>query len=77
MYMNINPAKIMQLRNAWSQFTGRHPKLPMFFQAVSSRALEEGTVIEVTVTRPDGEQMASNVRLTAEDIALFRELNVF
>jgi hypothetical protein len=49
----------------------------MFFQAVSSRALEEGTVIEVTVTRPDGEQMASNVRLTAEDIALFRELNVF
>lgn len=71
--MNINPMKLMQMKNAWSQFKIRHPKLPKFFQAVSRKALQEGTVLEFHVTMPDGETMASNIRLTAEDITLLKE----
>lgn len=72
--MNVNPMKLMQMKNAWSQFTSRHPKLPKFFRAVSQQALREGTVLELNVTAPDGETMASNIRLTAEDIALLKEI---
>lgn len=72
--MNVNPMKLMQMKNAWSQFTARHPKLPRFFRAVSQRALHEGTVLELNVTMPDGETMASNIRLTSEDIALINEV---
>lgn len=71
--MNMNPMKLMQMKNAWSQFTSRHPKLPKFFQAVSRKALQEGTVLEFHVTMPDGETMASNIRLTAEDIELIKQ----
>ncbi|MDY4515649.1 MAG: hypothetical protein ACI4EM_07315 [Hominisplanchenecus sp.] len=71
--MNINPMKLMQMRNAWSQFMVRHPKLPGYFQAVSQKALQEGTVMEISIKTPDGETLASNIRLTAEDIALMAE----
>ena len=69
--MNINPMKLMQMKNAWN---GRHPKLPKFFEAVSQKALREGTVMEISVTTPEGETLASNIRLTEEDMALIREL---
>ncbi len=72
--MNINPMKLMQMKNAWNEFTGRHPKLPKFFEAVSQKALREGTVMEISVTTPEGETLASNIRLTEEDMALIREL---
>lgn len=71
--MNVNPKKLMQMRNGWNQFTERHPKLPKFFRAASQSALQEGTVLEMKITMPDGETMESNIRLTAEDIAFVNE----
>lgn len=72
--MNINPIKLMQMKNAWNGFTERHPKLPKFFEAVSQKALREGAVMEISVTTPEGEKLASNIRLTAEDMEVIREL---
>lgn len=70
----VNPAMIFKMKSMWDEFTSNHPKLPRFFQAAASRSLEEGTVIEMTIRRPDGETITSNVKLTASDMALLEQL---
>ena len=70
----VNPAMIFKIKSMWDTFTSQHPKLPRFFQAIASRPLEEGTVIELTIRRPDGETLTSNVRLTASDMDLIDQI---
>lgn len=70
----INPAKLLKFKGAWDTFTNNHPKFPRFLDAIYNKALNEGTVIEITVTTSSGENISSNLRLTASDIALFKEL---
>ena len=48
----MNPANIMKIMNAKNKFTANHPKFVAFLSAVFSREMEEGTVIEITLTRP-------------------------
>ena len=40
--------------------------------AIRDNALEEGSVIAMKVTTPDGRTIESNIRLTANDIETFR-----
>lgn len=70
----INPMKLMQFKSAWDRFQKNHPKFPAFLNAVYRRGIQEGTVIEFHVTSPDGEELTSNFRILADDIALFHEL---
>lgn len=70
----INPMKLLWLKGAWEQFRLRHPKLAPFLNTVSKKALQEGTVLEITVTSADGQKYSSNLKLTAEDIRLMEEL---
>lgn len=70
----LNPVKLMKLKKAWETFTGNHPKFPKFLEAVQSKGLQEGTIIEITVTTAAGETLSSNVKLTASDMGLLSEL---
>ncbi|WP_051685574.1 hypothetical protein [Clostridium sp. KNHs205] len=70
----LNPMKLMKLKKAWETFTGNHPKFPKFIEAIQNKGLQEGTVIEIIVTTPAGENIGSNVKLTASDMALLSEL---
>ena len=70
----INPLRLLQLKSAWEQFQARHPKFPAFLNAESRNTLEEGTIIDVTVTSPDGRQIGTNLKLTAEDLQLLQEI---
>lgn len=70
----MNPMKLLQLKSAWERFRSNHPKFPRFLTAVYQQSIREGTVIEFHVTTPEGETLSSNIRLKADDIALFREL---
>lgn len=72
--MGINPMKLMQLQNVWKGFVTRHPKLPMFFQAVGNQALLEGTVMEIKVIKPDGSEMKANLRLSKEDLEAIEQV---
>lgn len=72
--MGFNPMKLMQMQNTWKAFVGRHPKLPMFFRAVGSQALLEGTVLEIKVTKPDGTNMVTNLKLSNEDLDAIRQI---
>lgn len=65
--MGFNPIKMMQARTAMAQFEKRHPK-----ESVSADALQEGTVVEVSVTTPQGRNYITNIKVTKEDIELFQ-----
>lgn len=70
----MNPMNLLQLTNAWKRFNENHPKLITFLSAVNSRGMKEGSQIEIKVTAPDGDKMSATIRLTSDDIALFKEM---
>lgn len=76
MAMNFNQMlKFQQMKNSLSRFDRDHPKFKNFFNAVTrEQALKEGSVIELSVTSPEGKNYCSNIKLNAEDIALLNQL---
>ena len=70
----MNPAAIMKLLNAKNTFTANHPKFVAFLNTVLSRKFEEGTVIEITVTRPGEEPLTTNVKVQQSDLELFEQV---
>ena len=70
----INPADVMKIMSAKSKFDANHPKFSAFLKAVLSRPIEEGTIIEMTVTRPGEEPITTNFKVCQSDLELVREL---
>ncbi len=70
----MNPTSILKLMSAKAQFERNHPKFMAFVKAIMSRPLEEGTVMEVTVTRPGEEPLTANIRIQQSDLELLAEL---
>lgn len=70
----MNPMNLLQFKNAWDTFRSNHPKFPRFLSAICQKSIQEGTVIEIRVTTPDGQETASNIRLKADDVTLFQQL---
>ncbi|MGN0375851.1 MAG: hypothetical protein ACI4EN_10175 [Butyrivibrio sp.] len=67
----INPAAIMKLKKGWDTFTANHPKFPAFMQAASQGMVTEDSIIDVTITAPDGRRISTNVKITQSDLELF------
>ena len=70
----MNPAMIMKLINAKNVFTKNHPKFVAFLSAVFSNRIEEGTVIELSVTKPGEEPVTTNLKVQQSDLQLFDEI---
>ncbi len=70
----MNPASILKFLGAKKKFEDNHPKFEAFVRTVLSRPLEEGTVLEVTVTRPGEKPLTGNIRLQQSDLELLAEL---
>ena len=70
----MNPASIMKIMSAKNKFTANHPKFVSFLNAVFSTGIEEGTVIEITVTKPGQNPVTSNIRVQQSDLELLQEL---
>lgn len=70
----MNPAALMKLMSAKKQFTETHPKFEAFCGAVLADGIEEGTVIEVTVTKPGKAPMTSNIKVRKSDLELIEAL---
>lgn len=71
----MNPMQMMKLAGMWKQFQSEHPKFPLFLQAVTRPGvITEGAVIEISVTTKEGQNMTTNLKLTAQDLALFESL---
>lgn len=70
----MNPADMMKIMNAKNRFEANHPKFFAFFKAVFSKPMVEGTVIEISVKRPDEEAITTNLKVLASDLELMQEL---
>ncbi len=70
----INPADVMKIMSAKRKFDANHPKFSAFLKAVLSRPIEEGTIIEMTVTRPGEEPITTNFKVCQSDLDLVQEL---
>lgn len=75
MNMNFNQiAMIQKIKGCMDRFRANHPKFPLFLNAISQEALKEGTVIEITVTTPEGKNYCSNIKLQPDDMELIETL---
>ena len=70
----INPGMIMKMKGFKDRFVENHPKFPLFLNAVYNRALLEGSIIEISVTAPDGTKLDTNLKLQPSDIEMLREM---
>ncbi len=70
----MNPASLFKMKGLWDRFTKNHPKFPKFLQAVQQKGIQEGTILAMSITTPGGEKLETNLRVTAEDMELFKEL---
>lgn len=70
----MNPAKLMKVMNAKKKFSENHPRFVAFLEMIFSRGITEGTIIEITVTRPGEQPVTSNIKVQQSDIELMEEL---
>ena len=70
----VNPAALMKLLGFKRRFESNHPKFSAMVQSLASRPIEEGTVLEIAVVKPDGTRTEGNMRVQASDLEMIREL---
>ncbi len=70
----MNIAAALKLKGAWEQFTREHPKFPLFLDAVQRKGIQEGTVIAISFTDPEGQKIETNIKVTASDLQLYETL---
>lgn len=69
-----NPAKLLQLKKQYSAFLDRHPKFMRYLAYITDNYMDEGTVMDVTVTDTQGKSLHGNAKLTAEDVTFLKEV---
>ena len=67
----MNPMAFLQFKPMLEQFRERHPKFVSFF-SFAGQHIKEGSLLEISVTDPDGKKIVTNIRVSPEDIALFQ-----
>ncbi|MCI6881365.1 MAG: hypothetical protein SO020_08520 [Lachnospiraceae bacterium] len=70
----MNPMALMKIMNAKNQFDANHPKFGAFLKAAFAGGIQEGTIIEMKVTKPDGETMTTNLKVKQSDLELLQQL---
>ena len=72
----VNPAILMKLAAVKNKFTNNHPKFESFVRAVflGNNSIPEGTVIEISVTRPGESPITTNLKVQQSDLELVEEL---
>lgn len=69
----MNPMALMQLKPMFEKFRNRHPKFVQFF-GYAGQSLGENALVEISITDPDGKKIVTNMKITAEDLELYRNL---
>ena len=70
----MNPMDLMKIMSAKNRFDANHPKFGAFVKAAVGGGIQEGTILELTVTKPDGEKMTTNLKVQPSDLELLNEL---
>lgn len=70
----MNPIDLLRIKGLWDRFTRNHPKFPLFLRAVAQNTIAEGTILEIQATTAAGETYSSNLKITADDMAILEEM---
>ena len=70
----MNPQSMMQFMGALNTFRTNHPKFAGFIGMVMKSGIPEGSVIEITVTKPGEEPITTNMKVQQSDIGLMQAL---
>ena len=70
----MNPMDLMKIMSAKNRFDANHPKFGAVVKAAFGGGIQEGTILELTVTKPDGEKMTTNLKVQPSDLELLNEL---
>lgn len=70
----MNPRRMLELANLQQKFKKNHPKVFPFLKAASEKALQDGSIIEISVTTPEGKMMRTNLKVKPEDLEILEEL---
>lgn len=63
---------IQKARPLIEKFRMEHPKFPLFLNAVYQNALQKDSIIEISVTSPEGKVFTTNIKLTDNDMELLQ-----
>ena len=72
----VNPASIMKIMNLKNKFAANHPKFVSFINYCLNGGIQEGTVIEITVTKPGEQPVTSNMKVMQSDIDIFQAFHL-
>ena len=70
----MNPMALMKIMNAKNKFNTNHPKFGAFLNAAFAGGIQEGTIIEMKVVKPDGTEMTTNLKVKQSDLELLQDL---
>lgn len=70
----MNPQAMMQFLAAINTFKSNHPKFASFIELVIKGGMPEGSVIEITVTRPGEDPVTANMKVLPSDLELIQSL---
>ena len=70
----MNAQGMMQFMAGINSFKNNHPKFASFLGLVFQGGLPEGTIIEMTVTRPGEDPITANMKVLPSDIELMQSL---
>ena len=70
----MNPQAMMQFVTAINTFKSNHPKFASFIELVIKGGIPEGSVIEITVTRPGEDPITANMKVMQSDLELMQAL---
>lgn len=69
----MNPMAMLKIKGLMDKFKENHPKVPLFLNA-TAMSIDEGSIIEINVTTSQGKNLCTNMRVTADDLEMVRQL---
>lgn len=63
-------AMLQKVKPLLDTFRAEHPKVSLFLHAIQQDAIRKDSVMELSVTTPEGKTYTSNIRLTDNDMKL-------
>ena len=66
--------EMMQFAKELDNFKKNHPKVAKFLAIEFGKGLQEGSILELKITRPGQEEKVSNMRILPEDQSFLSKL---
>ncbi len=70
----MNPMDMMHVVTALNTFKETHPGFSNYLRDMAAGGIPEGSVIEITITKPGTEPVTGNMKVKQSDLELFETL---